>query len=197
MQSLDMPKPQEAPVSKFFAALISAAILASTFTSAAEAGPGRRFGFFLAGLGAGAMMHNDWEERRREEAYDRERARQMRADQQRAAAAAAAKRARLQALKQQQQQAAEQRQAAQIAAANANPPAPTADTSAPVLKKSDRLPSADDASAASDAPQATTIEKTVSSSVVSNTNGTADADTGAGCRKYSAAADSVIDTPCQ
>jgi hypothetical protein len=135
MQSLDMPKPQEAPVSKFFAALISAAILASTFTSAAEAGPGRRFGFFLAGLGAGAMMHNDWEERRREEAYDRERARQMRADQQRAAAAAAAKRARLQALKQQQQQAAEQRQAAQIAAADANPPAPTADTSAPVLKK--------------------------------------------------------------
>ncbi|MET0407293.1 MAG: hypothetical protein ABW006_02885, partial [Hyphomicrobium sp.] len=105
----------------------------------------------------------------------RARARQMAALRQQQAAAA--------------QAAAAQAAAAQAAAANAAPQV----TDATVAKKADRLPSTGDAAptTTSTTTQTTTIEKTPAVAK------TADATTTqATCRKYSAAADSLIDMPC-
>jgi hypothetical protein len=68
-----------------------------------------------------------------------------------------------------------------------------------VLKREDRLPSAEDTSTAtaSNAPQ-TTIEKTPSNKIeTSSTTSSEAVATATTCRRYSAATDSLIETPCQ
>lgn len=187
-------------MSKFLAVLISVAVIATSFTSAAEAGPGRRLGFFLGGMAPASMLAHAAEERRREEAYERMRARREAAARerarQRAIAAAAAKRERA------RQIALQKQKAAQIAAAEAAQKSATpSDDDKPALKKGDRLTSSDGTPAnttADGTAQTTTIEKTPSSSIETSSTTTTDAaTTTVTCRKYSAAADSVIDAPCQ
>jgi hypothetical protein len=184
------PKPKEATVSKFLAALISAAVVAGSFTPAAEAFPGHRLGFFLGGMAAGALIGHAAEDHRREEAYERMRERQMMAAREQAAMAAAARRERA------RQIALQQRQAAQLAAAQATPPAPVPVADAPALKKGDRLPSDQDAlPTTTNTAQTTTIEKTATETSTPATSETVA--TTVTCRKYSAAADGLIDGPCQ
>ena len=181
---------------KISAVLISVAVLASSFTSAAQAGPGRRLGFFFGGMAAASMLAHAAEERRREQAYERERARrQMIAARERAAAAAAAKRERARQLALQQQKAAQ----AQIAAAETTSPV-ISDADKPILKKGDRLPSADNDQPATTGNTAkiTTAEKTSPDNVEtsSTTPGTDTVAADQTCRRYSAATDSLIETPC-
>jgi hypothetical protein len=193
-------KPKEAPMSKLFAALISLAVITSSLTSTAEAFPGRRMGFFLGGMAAMSMMSHAAEERRREEAYERMRERQAIAarerERQRALAIASAKRERAREI------ALQQQKAEKIAAAETAQQTVTQDADKTVLKKGDRLPSAQDVPAvtADNSKTTTTIEKTSSDKIeTSSTTTTADAaaTTGGTCRKYSVAADGMIDTPCQ
>ncbi|SFV29101.1 hypothetical protein [Hyphomicrobium facile] len=178
---------------KISAVLISVAVLASSFTSAAQAGPGRRLGFFFGGMAAASMLAHAAEERRREQAYERERARrQMIAARERAAAAAAAKRERARQL------ALQQQKAAQIAAAETTSPV-TPEADKPILKKGDRLPSADNDQPATDnTAKITTAEKTSPDNVEasSTTPGTDTVAADQTCRRYSAATDSLIETPC-
>jgi hypothetical protein len=196
--TLRTTKPKEAPMSKFLAALISLAVITSSLTSAAEAFPGRRMGFFLGGMAAMSMMSQAAEQRRREEAYERMRARQEMAarerERQRAIAIAAAKRERARELAFQQQKAAKI-----AAAAAAEQTASSSDADKPALKKGDRLPSADDTqTTTADSSKSTTVEKTASSNIEtsSTTTSAGTVATTQTCRKYSVAADSVIDAPC-
>jgi hypothetical protein len=176
-------------VSKFLATLISIAIVATGFTSTAQAFPGRRLGFFLGGMAAGAMIGHAAEERRRDAAYERMRAREMMIAQQRAGAAAAARRARALALKQQQAAAAAQAAAAQAQAGTANTTTAASTTdnaNTTVLAKGNLLPVSE-----KNAPTQTTA--TAEATTVSDTSSEA-AET---CRKYSPAADGLIDVPCK
>lgn len=179
---------------KISAVLISVAVLASSFTSAAQAGPGRRLGFFFGGMAAASMLAHAAEERRREQAYERERARrQMIAARERAAAIAAARRERARQL------ALQQQKAAKIAAAETASPV-TSETDKPILKKGDRLPSAENVQPATtdNTAKITTAEKTAPDNVEtsSTTPGTDTVAADQTCRRYSAATDSLIDTPC-
>lgn len=176
-------------MSKFLAVLISFAVIATSFATAAEAGPGRRLGFFLGGMAAASMLAHAAEERRREEAYERMRARRI--ARERAAAIAAAKRERA------RQIALQKQKAARLAAAEAAAETPSV-TDTPALKKGDRLPSAqDDETTTTSTSQTTTIEKAPAETIT--TGSTTSAETGATpvtCRRYSATADAVIDVPC-
>lgn len=169
---------------KISATFLAAVVAASVFASTAQArmGGGGHFAMFILRAGAHAAEQNAWEQQRRRR-YEAE-ARQRRIAE--ARQAAAAKRARLIAL--------EKREAQKLAAAEAAKQTAAAETTPelkPVLKKSDRLPetaavtSQDDASkpATKTATVATTEEATP---VAANT-----------CRRYSAAADGLVDTPCE
>jgi hypothetical protein len=176
-------------VSKFLAVLISFAVVASSFTSAAEAFPGRRLGFFFGGMAAAGMLAHAAEERRREEAYERLRARRI--AQERAVAIAAARRERAREI------ALQKQKAARIAAAEATTTTSPADGATPALKKGDRLPSAqDDTPTTSSTSQTTMIEKTPSDKITTGSTTPAETTTAVTCRKYSATADAVIEVPC-
>jgi hypothetical protein len=190
---------KEAPMTKFLAVLMSIAVVVTSFASAAEAGPGRHFGMFFGGMAAAGMLAHAAEERRREEAYERARAREMMVarerERRRAIALAAAKRERARQYALQQQ--LEQQKAAQAAATEKTVAASDADK--PALKKGDRLPSAGDASASTpDASKTTTVEKTSGDKIETSSITSTDTATGSEtCRRYSAATDSVIEMPCQ
>lgn len=178
-------------MSKFLAVLISFAVIASSWTSAAEAGPGRQLGFFLGGMAAASMMAQAAENRRREEAYERMRARRI--AQERAEAIAAARRERA------RQIALQKQKAAQLAAAEASAPATATDNDQPALKKGDRLPSVQDDTASKTSTSGNTAEQTSSDDTAKTTSSTTpvSAQNPTSCRKYSAAADAVIDVPCE
>jgi hypothetical protein len=193
----------EAPVLKF-ATLATALVVTSAFASTAEArGGGGQFAIWLAHQGQN-QSHENWEESRGsphvshcEKKRERE-LEEIRAEQAREAAAQAAeaKRARLLALQRQQGEklAAAKRARAQALqqkeAVAAKQPAPAVADAAP---KGDMLPAATTSSAnITTASLKTAVAD--QSSLPSDTSSVRMPDV---CRRYSPAADGLVEVPCK
>jgi hypothetical protein len=169
-------------VFRISAFLATAIVVAGAFASNAEA----RGGSFLAspffrnqGRQPSPSYDDTYERREREDAYARARARRQEAAREAAAAqAAAARRARL--LAQQKKDGAKS-----VADKNLTPVPQTAATTetTPTAKKEDRLPT-------------TQTATTTAATETAGSPDTAAQPASHTCRKYSAAAAGLVDTPC-
>jgi hypothetical protein len=185
--------PKEKTVFKISAAIVVAVVAATTFSSNADARAGGSFyasPFFRnQGRQPAQSVDPSYERRKRDAATAtaRARARKLEAARDAARQEAAAKRARLQA--QQKKQAAKD-----VAEKNVDPSPQTTTTTnvTSAAKKEDRLP----VSAENTSSNTAAVTSTAATAKTGSTPDASPEPASRVCRKYSAAADGLVEIPC-